>query len=138
MSQQLKVILSLLTFAIITYLFFYKLTPYLDSQSGCSITHDFYTQKLKVTVKKKYIDSSDHNYEIVEYLDSNKDKQEMNLTDGLGDMFDALEVGDSIIKKENNLDYKVVSKGKISAFHYDTICRDSLEAKHIKYRYKTH
>ena len=108
-----------------------KVLPYLGTKSqGCYLHQEVYIQKINGIVTKKFIDKENHNYQTI-YLSSIVNKNQLIIvTPEFGDMYDYLNIGDSIIKEPNSIFYRVHSKNKDTIFKFYTICKDSL--KHLK------
>jgi hypothetical protein len=87
-----------------------------------------YDQKVNGAVKKKYTDSSNHNYQKIIYSSENNIEGEMIFTPELEDMYEFLNIGDSIIKEKNSVYYRVKSKstGKDTVFKFVNSCKDTI------------
>ncbi|MFI5140542.1 MAG: hypothetical protein ACHQIM_22170 [Sphingobacteriales bacterium] len=128
-----KRIIIFLIAQILLYLVFFQLIPYFsDKYRGCYIYRDVYRQYIKSTVLDKFIDSKNHNEKTIIYFGKNKKEETMIFPGYLVDMYDFLNVGDSIIKERNSIYYKVKSEatGKDTVFKLETTCKDSLVKWH--------
>ena len=120
-------ILGLIVGGIILYLIAFKLLPYLgDRYHGCYLHHDIYIQHIRSRVIKKFVDADNHNDQVIVYLDGTKQPKMMTFSPENLDMYDAIDVGDSIIKLENS----IKSTGKDTIFQFHTMCQDSLKKPH--------
>jgi len=130
--MKLKIIL-MIVFWVLMYIFIFRLFPYFnDKYSGCYVHHDVYIQNIKSIVEKKFIDSSNHYNKTIVYLNEDKLKRGMIFPGYLEDMYDYLNIGDSIVKEKNSIYYRVKSKatGKDTLFKFETTCKDSLTKSH--------
>ncbi len=112
------------------YIVFFQILPGLNEKyHECNIFHEINNQQIHSKVLRKFIDSVNHNYKTISYLNDNGVEETMMFPAKLGDMYDFLNVGDSIIKKENSIYYKVKNKatGRDTSFKLDTKCKDSLK-----------
>lgn len=110
----------------------FQLFPYLNHKyHGCYIHKDVYNQHIKSIVLYKFIDPKNHNEETITYVGESDKEENMIFPGYLEDMYDSLNVGDSIIKKEKSIYYKVKPKatGKDIMFKFTTTCDDSLVKK---------
>lgn len=112
------------------YIFIFRIGPYYqDKFAGCDLAHDVYLENFRGIVVKKFVDASEHNNETIIYRDENKTEVYLILySTDYGDLYENLNVGDSIIKKKNAMNYRVKFKatGKDSIFKFETSCKDSL------------
>jgi hypothetical protein len=127
--MKIKIILMVLV-AFLIYIIFIQILPNLNEKYyGCYIFDDLYNQKGSFKVRKKFIDSNNHNYQKITYL--NKDNVEKTMTFGpeLADMYDFLNIDDSIIKEKNSVYYRVKSKStrKDTVFKFVTTCKESVK-----------
>jgi hypothetical protein len=114
----------------ILYVVFFLLLPYLnDRYHGCYLHNDVYVQSINGSVLQKFVDPKNHNDQVIIYSAVNKGQEMMVFTPEFYDMFDLINVGDSIIKEKNSIDYKVIFKstGKDTIFEFHTTCKDSLK-----------
>ena len=124
-----KIILGII-FYIFLYIFITRLYPYYHNKYvGCSLHKDVYIQSIKSTIRRKFIDSDEHAYPTISYIDSDGFEKSMILFGEFDGMFDFISVGDSIVKEKNSLFYKIKSTatGKDSIFEFDTACQDSIK-----------
>jgi len=127
--MKLKIILMVII-GILIYIIFFQILPGLNGKYyECNIFHEINSQKIHSKVLRKFIDSDNHNYKKINYLNDNGIEDTMIFPAELCDMYDFLNVGDSIIKKENSIYYKVKNKatGRDTSFKLDTMCKDSLK-----------
>lgn len=111
------------------YLVFFKLFPYLnDKYHGCYVHEDIYNQKIKAIVTRKFIDSANHCNKTIVYSTGGSPEQ-MIFPGYLEDMYDYLNPGDSIIKKQASIYYSVRSNvlQHDTLFKFYTTCKDSLK-----------
>jgi hypothetical protein len=126
-----KIIIFIIVWILI-YLAFFKLLPYLtDKYHGCYIHEDIYKQNIKAVVSGKFIDPANHNNKTIAYSTVGHLGQ-MIFPGYLEDLYEYLNVGDSIIKEKSSIYYKVKSKatGKDTVFRFYTTCKDSLAKSH--------
>jgi hypothetical protein len=100
---------------------------------GCGKHQEVYNQSISGRVLQKYIDSKNHNYQTVVF--SGMDGYQpgvMIFSPEFYDMFDLINVGDSVVKKKNTIYYKVIFKatGKDTLFPFHSVCKDSLKKQH--------
>jgi hypothetical protein len=127
-----RIILWVIGWAII-YAVFFRLLPYLnDRYHACYTHHDAYIQVINGKILQKFVDSTNHNDQVIIYSGKNGEQGTMVFTPEFYDMFDLLNVGDSIVKRENSIYYKVIFKstGKDTLFMFHTMCKDSLKKVH--------
>jgi len=113
---------------ILIYLIFFKLLPYLTNKyHGCYIHEDIYKQNIKSIVTGKFIDAANHNNKTIVYSTGVHPGQ-MIFPGYLEDMYDYLNVGDSVIKEKSSVYYRVKSNvtNKDTVFKFYTTCKDSL------------
>jgi len=122
--------IGLFLVAIVILIIFRFVLPYLnEKEHGCLVQKDVYLQRINSIVEKKFIDTPNHNLKKIIYLDENNNENEFVFIAEYKDMYDSLNVGDSIIKKQGTLLYRVRSKhtGKLSLFKFYTSCKDSVK-----------
>ena len=125
--MKLKTIL-LVIFAILFYSFiFYLLPQYNQRYYGCSLHQEVYVQKISSKLKRKFINADEHNFPTIIYSD-NGEEQSMVLGNEFGSMFEDLNVGDSIIKRKNSINYEVKPNStKVDTIYkFYTNCKDSI------------
>lgn len=112
---------------IILYFIFFRVIPYVsDKYRGCYIYRDVNAQYIKSTVLNKFIDAKNHNEKTIIYVGENNREENMIFPGYLVDMYDFMNVGDSLIKEKNSIYYRVKSKAikKDSLFKLETTCKD--------------
>ena len=125
-----RVLIAILS-VIVLYLIFNRLLPYLNNKYyECDLYNEVYNQQFSGLVEKKFIDTPNHNYRKIIYSDKTRVKQSMILEGGFQEIYDFLEVGDSLIKERKSIYYKVKSKstGKDTVFKIETTCKDTLKS----------
>jgi hypothetical protein len=131
--MKLKVILVIIAWVFL-YIIVYHIYPYLNRKnSGCALTRETYIEEIKGVVRKKFVDSSQHNFETIIYETNDKKQGTMIFaTIEYGDMYEYLHESDSIIKKGNSYLYRVKSADtrKDTVFKFETTCKDSLVKSH--------
>lgn len=118
---------------IMLYLIFFKLIPYFsDKYHGCYIYQDIYNQSIKSTVLDKFIDSKNHNIQTIIFFGSTHKEETMIFPGYLQDMYDYLNVGDSIVKEKNSIYYRVKSAttAKDTVFKLENTCKENLAKWH--------
>jgi hypothetical protein len=111
------------------YLTFFKLLPYLTNKyHGCYIHKDIYRQSMKSVVIDKYIDKQNHNNKTITYSTEGH-AEDMIFPGYLEELYDYLNIGDSIIKEKNSVYYRARSEvtHKDTVFKFYTTCKDSLK-----------
>jgi hypothetical protein len=124
-----RIIIALVA-QVLLYLIFFRLLPYSsDKYHGCYIHQDIYRQYIEAVISDKFIDVKNHSHKTITYFGKSNTKGTMIFPGYLEDMYDSLNVGDSIIKMENSIYYRVKSKatGKDTVFIFETTCKDSLD-----------
>jgi hypothetical protein len=99
-----------------------------ENDNGCALAEYVYDQEIDVVVKKKFINSSQHNYETIIYRgDDGGDDHMVFSGPEYGALFDFLNVGDRIIKKKNSFFYQVQPNAtdKDTVFQFETSCQES-------------
>ncbi|HEY9000685.1 MAG TPA: hypothetical protein VIM89_04995 [Mucilaginibacter sp.] len=125
-----RIIIALIVF----YILYRYLIPYMHNKyEGCGKHQEVYNQSINGRVLQKYVDAKNHNYQTVVFSGINGYQQgSMIFSPEFYDMFDLINVGDSVIKKKSTIYYKVIFKasGKDTIFPFHSICKDSLSNKH--------
>ncbi len=124
-------IIGILIFSILAFLFFRFGSPYLTAMGECNFHKRVYNQGFKGKVIRKYVDSNDHNYNMVDIsMKNNSEQMSLNLSaGGYLNMFDLIHTNDSIIKEKKSICYRIKSnaRGKDTLFEFYTHCRDNLK-----------
>ena len=125
-----KRITTLIIVWIFLYLIFFKLFPYLNNRyHGCYVHEDIYKQNIKAIVSGKFIDAANHNNKTIVYSAGGHLEEQMVFPGYLEDLYDYLNIGDSIIKEKNSIYYRAKSNvtHKDTVFKFYTTCKDSLK-----------
>jgi hypothetical protein len=129
----IRKILFTIICVVVIYVIFMRLLPYLNDKSyECDLYNKVYNQQISALVERKFIDTRNHNYRKIIYSENTKVGQDMILDGEFQEIYDFLEVGDSLIKEKKSIYYKVKSKatGKDTVFKFYTNCKDSLVKSH--------
>jgi hypothetical protein len=116
-------------FLIVLFILFLYIFPHLNNENnGCYLHKEVYNQGIQSMVERKFNDTLNHSLKKIIYLDDNKKENELVFYAEYKNMYDSLNVGDSIIKKKGALYYIVKSKatGKNMVFKFYTLCKDSI------------
>lgn len=117
------------SFLIIVFILFFYIFPHLNLENnGCFLHKEVYNQRIQSTVERKFIDTPNHALKKIIYLDVNKQEKELVFYAEYKNMYDSLNIGDSLIKKSGTLYYNIKSKitGKDREFKFYTLCKDSI------------
>lgn len=109
--------------------------PYLsDNYQGCYIHKEIYGDEISAIIVSKYVDYDNHGEQTIAYVENGKSERKMVFPGYLIDLYDYSNVGDSIVKRKNSIDYRIKSKidGKDSIFTFESFCKDSIAIKRKK------
>ncbi|WP_367866784.1 hypothetical protein [Pedobacter sp. WC2423] len=123
-------ILTILSSTIILFFVFFYILPYNhDKYHACFVEQEVYVQEIRSRIEKKFIDTPNHAYEKIIYLDTNKNETELVFTSEYKNMYASIGVGDSIIKLKGTLYYTIKSKGtnKSKVYKFYSLCTDHTE-----------
>ena len=104
-----------------------------ENDTGCTLAEYVYVQDINAVVTKKFINSSEHNYETIIYRGDDGAEDHMVFSGPeYGALFDFLSVRDSIIKTKNSFFYRVRSKatGKDTVLKFETSCKENFAKTH--------
>jgi hypothetical protein len=103
-----------------------------EHNDGCGDAQWVYNEEINAVIKKKYRDSTEHNFEEVAYRGDDGDGVMSFSSWQEGEMYDFLSVGDSIIKMKGSYSYyvKYRATGKDTTFIYDTACKERFDTAH--------
>lgn len=92
------------------------------------IYNDVYNQRISGLVLDKFYDSANHNHMTIAYSEGNDDTKSMIIVGETGEIFEFVNVGDSLIKKPNSVYYKIKYKtsGKDTLIKIETDCKDTV------------
>ena len=123
-----NIIFSVVGLGLMYFILIYYVPHWHEESSGCYLHHEVYVQNIRSKIEKKLIDSHNHNYKEIIYLDENKEEKTMVFTPEFQVMFDSLNVGDTIIKEKNSIYYKIKYNKlqKDTIFQFYTMCKDSI------------
>lgn len=115
---------------ILIYLVFFRLLPYLTNRyHGCYVHEDIYKQNIKAIVSAKFIDAANHNNKTIVYSTGGHLEEQTLFPLYLEDLYDYLNIGDSIIKEKNSIYYRAKSNvtHRDTLFKFYTTCKDSIK-----------
>jgi hypothetical protein len=101
-----------------------------NKYEGCGKHQEVYKQSINGRVLQKYVDTKNHNYQTAVFSGMDGYQQgSMIFSPEFYDMFDLINVGDSVIKRKNTIYYRVIFKatGRDTIFPFHSICKDSLK-----------